>query len=306
MAGRFSFSSPESRYGGPPWFRVGDLDITTTVLVAAACVLSMFVWAADPDLLSPLLLEPSEIRGGQVWRLATWPLANSPSIWTLITIAIFWYFGRELEGLLGRNRFATFLVILTILPAVIATVADFDLFQSGGISYLELGVFLTFIVEYPQVRFFFGIPGWVIGAVIVGIQILQLLGLREVDSVLFLLIIIATAAMTARAMGLATTLPWIPKLPLPGGAGGSGGSGRSSAPSKRSSGRRKKSKGRSSSGPTVVDGPWQGTGSSAPSPDAAAAQAELDALLDKINDGGLDSLSTDEKRRLNELSKRLR
>ncbi len=301
MAGRFSFSSPESRYGGPPWFRVGDVDITTTVLVAGACVLSMFVWAADPDLLSPLLLEPSEIRGGQIWRLATWPLANSPSIWTLITIAIFWYFGRELEGLLGRNRFATFLAILTILPAVVATVADFDLFQSGGISYVELGVFLTFIVEYPQVRFFFGIPGWVIGAVIIGIQILQLLGLREIDSVLFLVIIIATAAMTARAMGLATSLPWIPKLPLPGGAAGSSGSGN---PPKRS-GRRKKQGRRSSSTATVVDGPWQAS-SSAPSPDAAAAQAELDGLLDKISAGGLESLSSDEKRRLNELSKRLR
>ncbi len=299
MAGRFSFSSPESRYGGPPWFRVGDLDITTTVLVAATCVLSMFVWAVDPDLLQPLLLEPSEIRGGEVWRLVTWPLANSPSIWTVITIAIFWYFGRELEGLLGRNRFATFLAILTILPAVVATVADFDLFQSGGISYVELGVFLTFIVEYPQVRFFFGIPGWVIGVVIIGIQVLQLLGLRETDSVLFLFIIIATAAMTARSMGLATSLPWIPKLPLPGTSDGS-----SSRERRRSSGR-SRSKRRGSSGQTVVDGPWQGR-TSAPSPDATAAQAELDALLDKISAGGLDSLSNDEKRRLNELSKRLR
>ena len=42
------------------------------------------------------------------------------------------------------------------------------------------------------------------------------------------------------------------------------------------------------------------------SADAAAAQVELDELLDKISATGLDSLSTDEKRRLNELSKRLR
>lgn len=296
MAGRFSFSSPESRYGGPPWFRVGDVDITTTVLIAATCVLSMFVWAADPDLLAPLLLEPSEIRGGQIWRLVTWPLANAPDIWTLITIAIFWYFGRELEGLLGRNRFATFLAILTVFPAVVATIADFDLFQRGGISYVELGIFLTFIVEYPQVRFFFGIPGWVIGVVIVGIQVLQLLGLRETDSVLFLFVIIATAALVARSMGLASSLPWIPKLPLPGT-----GDRSSSAPKRRS---RPKRGGRSSS-TTVVDGPWQ-TRPATPGPDAVAAQAELDALLDKISAGGLDSLTGDEKRRLNELSKRLR
>jgi hypothetical protein len=302
MAGRFSFSSPESRYGGPPWFRVGELDVTTTVLVAAACVISMFVWALDPGLLAPLLLEPTDVRGGEVWRLLTWPLANTPSIWTIITIAIFWYFGRELEGLMGRNRFATFLVILTVFPAVIATIADFDLYQSGGLSYLELGVFLTFIVEYPQVRFFFGIPGWVIGAVIVGIQLLQLLGLREIDSVLFLIVIILTAAFTARSYGLATQLPWIPKIPLPG----SGPQGSSRSGARRSSSKPKRAKRRGAPpAPTVIDGPWQGT--STPKNDGtAAAQAELDALLDKISAGGLESLSNDEKRRLNELSKRLR
>ncbi len=37
-----------------------------------------------------------------------------------------------------------------------------------------------------------------------------------------------------------------------------------------------------------------------------ADQAELDGLLDKISDQGMDALSGDEKQRLNELSKRLR
>ena len=59
--------------------------------------------------------------------------------------------------------------------------------------------------------------------------------------------------------------------------------------------------------PTVVDGPWSTPSAPAANPqETAAAQAELDALLDKISAGGLDSLSANEKRRLNELSKRLR
>ena len=40
--------------------------------------------------------------------------------------------------------------------------------------------------------------------------------------------------------------------------------------------------------------------------DVAADQAELDSLLDKISESGMDGLSADEKRRLNELSKRMR
>ena len=156
MAGRFSYSSPESRYGGTPWFRVGDIDVGTTVLISVACVLSMFVWAISPEALEPLVLEASKVRTGQLWRLVTWPFANAPSIWTVITIAIFWYFGRELEGLLGRNRFAWFLSILTVVPAIVATALGLNV---AGLDYLQLGVFMVFIAEHPTARFFFNIPG---------------------------------------------------------------------------------------------------------------------------------------------------
>lgn len=295
MAGRFSYSSPESRYGGTPWFKVGDVDVGTAVLVAGACVLSMVVWAVSPDSLEPLFLDASDVRGGQIWRLVTWPFANAPDFWTVITIAIFWYFGRELEGLLGRNRFAWFLGILTIVPAVFATVLDLNV---AGIDYLELGVFIVFIAEHPTARFFFNIPGWVIGAVIVGLQILQLAGTRNGAGLIFLLVLLATAGLAARSFGLATQLPWIPKLPMPGA-----GTGRSSTPKRRRSGGTATS---TRSRQTVVEGPWTAPTPARPSPDAMAAQAELDGLLDKISAGGLDSLTSDEKRRLNDLSKRLR
>jgi hypothetical protein len=55
----------------------------------------------------------------------------------------------------------------------------------------------------------------------------------------------------------------------------------------------------------VVQGSFGGP-PPATSRDLAAAQHELDELLDKISATGLDSLTPDEKRRLNELSKRLR
>ena len=55
-------------------------------------------------------------------------------------------------------------------------------------------------------------------------------------------------------------------------------------------------------GSAVVAGPWAGS-EPAHSP---ADQAELDLLLDKIGAQGMDSLSRNEKARLNELSKKLR
>ncbi|MEO6651880.1 MAG: DUF6576 domain-containing protein [Ilumatobacteraceae bacterium] len=294
MSGRFSYSSPQSRYGGTPWFKVGDIDVGTAVLVAGVCVLSMFVWAIDTAALRPLVLDASAVRSGQLWRLITWPLANQPDFWQVITIAIFWYFGRELEGLLGRNRFAWFLGILTVVPAIVGAIVGLDVF---GLDYLELGIFIVFIAEHPTARFFFNIPGWVIGAVIVVLQFLQLLGDRNGAGLIFLVVLLATAGLAARSFGLATELPWIPKLPMPGA-----GMQRSPKSQTRgSSGRTTKARG----GTSVIEGPWAAP-TAGPSPDAAAAQAELDVLLDKISASGLESLDADEKRRLNELSKRLR
>ena len=83
---------------------------------------------------------------------------------------------------------------------------------------------------------------------------------------------------------------------------GSGSSGRS----------RKKSKPKRSAGPSksggVVQGPWKNAPAPTPPPPppSPADQIELDALLDKIGADGMDSLTGDEKKRLNDLSKRLR
>jgi hypothetical protein len=118
--------------------------------------------------------------------------------------------------------------------------------------------------------------------------------------VLFTAFVILVSLTAARSLGAATG--WeIPHIPLPS----SGGKRRSAGPVRSSKG---KVRGKGRSGHPVVEGPW-----TAPTPtpvsnnkETAAAQAELDDLLDKISASGLDSLTADEKRRLNELSKRLR
>jgi membrane associated rhomboid family serine protease len=298
MAGRFSFSVPERRNAGDPWFRIGTLEVTTTILVVLLSVAGMFIYAADRSLWNELVLWPEDVRNGEVWRIFTWPLANDPDLWTVITLAIFWYFGREIEGLLGRARFAVLLLLLTVIPGLVGTLVDWP---QAGLRPIEMAVFLIFVAEYPYARFFFGIPAWALGAVFLGIELLQLLSDRNQEGILFLLATIATAAITARTMGLASSLTWIPAIPV----------GRSS-----SSGGHKRRPPRKRGGGEVVAGPWPSSRSGParssdlpqppPPPAYTAEQAELDALLDKISEVGMDGLSNDEKRRLNDLSKRMR
>ncbi len=245
---------------------------------------------------------------GQVWRIVTWPQANDLSqgqaIWFVVTLVILWYFGSALERLLGRNRFAIFLILLVVIPGILGALIDLP---QAGLRPIELCVFLVFVAEYPFARFIFNIPAWVFGAVILGIEIIQLLGDRNERGIIFLFTSLAVAAVTARTMGLLRDFPWIPALPI----------GHRPSGARR---RAKRSKGRSSSGGgEVVAGPWTSSTRSGPvratplpqPPSAAAAaaaadQTELDALLDKISAVGMDGLSADEKRRLNELSRRMR
>lgn len=277
MSGRFSLSFPGRRGHDDPWFRVGAVDVNTSLLAALLCTLSMFVWAISPSFLEPLILWPDKVLNGQVWRLFTWPIANAPDIWTLAIIAMLWYFGKELERMVGRMQFAVLLLLLAVVPGIIGALLDIP---QAGIRSVEIAIFCVFAAEYPNVRFFFGVPAWVIAAVIVVIEILQLSGARDSERIILLLVSLATAAIAGRGYGLLAEYAWIPHIPMPN----------SSAKPKTTRSRRQ---GRDFD--RVVAGPWTG-----PSP---ADQHEMDRLLDKMNSVGL---SDAERKRLSELGKRLR
>ena len=68
------------------------------------------------------MLIASEVRSGEVWRVVTWPLANGPSVWVAIGIAIFWYFGSQVEAPVGpRPATCWLLVLITVVPGLVAT-----------------------------------------------------------------------------------------------------------------------------------------------------------------------------------------
>lgn len=275
MAGRFSFSVPGRRGPSDPWFRVGTVDVSTTVFVVALGALSMLIESGPGLQLGKLVLFPDLVRNAEVWRVVTWPLYNPPSIWTVITLAMLWYFGRDLESEMGRRRFLYFILALIVIPGLVATGVDWTLF---GVRWVEIGVFIAFAAEHPNLRFFFGIPAWVIAAVVVGIQMLELLDAGAFDGILVLLSTVAVALLGMKALGLGTELAWLPNI--------NRGSGAGKSKAKRRTARK------AGGNMSVVASPWD--------------QAELDRLLDKMGSGGMSNLSTAEQKRLKELSKRLR
>ena len=282
-----------------PWFRLGEFDVTTTVFLIALGVLSFIIYAVDKTQFPRIDLFTYDIRRGQIWRLFTWPLVNAPNFWSLLTLVFVYIFGRQVEAEMGRFRFAAFIGWITVVPAAIVAVLNLQpVTLSGGdyaaITMIEVGIFVAFAAEFPGARFFFNISARVIAGVLVGIQLLQLIGNRFWSDVWMLLFVVATSLVTMRAYGYASDLTFIPKLSWPFGKSRSGAR---PAPS-RGTPNRKRRRGQPelkivtpAYRPPVVD---------------RGIQDEIDTLLDKIAAQGLDSLTSDERQRLDRASRRLR
>jgi len=288
------------------WFQAGRFEVTTTDILCGLAVVTIFIygilgvedWLRLP-FQSFLVREEFEI-----WRLVSWPVATTPRVWPVLGVVLFWAFGQQLEAIFGRGKFVAWVLTVTLGTGVVMTVlgalsTELDTTNHQyGLNVLFLCGIWVLAATYPNVRWFDVVPLWAVAAVFTLLDVLQYNGDGLTGMVVFELLAIVIALVAGRSLGLATGWP-IPHVPLGDGS-----------PRPRRSTGRKPSPTRSATGRTsgsVVEGPW-----SAPPPpkrnpvDHAATQAELDTLLDKIASDGLDSLSAAEKRRLNELSKRLR
>jgi hypothetical protein len=320
MSGRYAFSMPEPRQRDG-WFRIGTLDMTTTNIVVGLGLLSMVLYAIDLGAFYQGAYFAPFVRDGEVWRVATWPLVNAPSIWVLIGLVFFWWVGHQVEDVLGRKAQAVLLAAMTVLPAVIVTLIDGSrtpnsvsalesTAYAASVSLLSLGLLCVFALDRPNAPFFFGIPAWLIAAVFVAIEALQLIGIRAWSQLLLGALVILIACFGAAQRGMLGDFEWIPRLAfLSGGPVSPYGTPGSAKPkSKRFGKGRGRGKDKSGAtftpggGNTVVTGPWN-VPQGGPTP---LEQAELDVLLDRISAGGIDSLTPHEKERLNALSKRMR
>jgi len=285
VPGRYQFSMPE-RPQRDGWFRIGAIDVTTTAFLVLAGVVSMFWYAIDKASLSKLVFTGYDVRNGDIWRIITWPLVCRPDIFSVITLAFFWFVGHRVEDQIGRKRFTILILAMTIVPASLVTLLHFDPVGVYGLNLLALALLVVFALDNPSATSFFNIPIWVFAAVYVALMMLQYIGDQMYEALVMGIGVILIALGGARQYGMLGDLGFIPRV----------GGGSSSSPKPA---RQKQSRG--SSG-TVVSGPWADP-VAAHSP---ADEAELNGLLDRINDVGIDALSRDEKARLNELSKKLR
>ena len=299
------FASAFRRRPNEGWFRAGNFSLTTVDLICAVAVFTMFVYGIlGAARWSELVFAPWLVRDLEVWRLVTWTTATEPDFWPLLGIVFFWMIGQDVEAMMGRNRFLGWFLTITIAPALIMTflgAVNDTLDRStvaSGLQSVFLAAIWVYAATYPKVRWFEVVPLWAVAGVFTLLNVLRYNGDGLRGMVVLTILVVLVSLTAARSLGAATG--WeIPHIPLP-----ATGSRKPSGPVRSSKG---KVRGKRRDTPKVVEGAWNAPSAPATDPAAtAAAQAELDELLDKISASGLDSLTADEKKRLNDLSKRLR
>lgn len=202
-------------HSGEAWFRIGRLDVTTTLLVVLLGTIGTLVSTFVPTLGQTLLLNPTRVLRGEVWRVVTWPLVDMLSLFTVLSLVLLWYFGRDLEAQIGRRSMVSLFVgmwaALTVISLAVNLLgAAAPLYGLGLIQFLVL---LLWIADNPQRPFFFGIRAWVVGAVLLGLQVLLMLAGGMWPNLIVLVGALLVTAVTARRLGLLTDLTFLPGRP---------------------------------------------------------------------------------------------
>ena len=276
-------------HSGDAWFRLGKLDVTSTVLVVLIGAVGVVASAFAPVLYQVGRFVPAEVLQGQVWRAVTWPFVDGISLWSILTLVLLWYFGRDLENQVGRRPMMSLYVALWAILTAVAFVVGLAMGGGAmaGLDSIQFVVLLLWIAENPRRPFFFGIPAWGVGAVLVALQVLSYIAIRDLAGLASLVVTFFVAAVVARRFGLLSDLSWLPGR-------------RGSAPRIRQGGGVRAPQAAAPRTPRAARAEQK----------AAARQASdherMDALLEKISEQGIHSLTPAERKELEALRERRR
>ena len=131
-----------------------------SMYIIGGYIIGYILYFLAPDVLyNYLSLEPYYIMRGQVWRLVTWVLIppESPDIFTIIMLILYYQLGTELERAWGSFRFNVYIFLGIISTLVGAFILYFVLGGNGvfGSSlfstyYINMSIFLAFTACYPE------------------------------------------------------------------------------------------------------------------------------------------------------------
>lgn len=129
------------------------LIIHIVAFVVAAFAISYFGLGTIYNCLS---LRTQDVWHGEVWRLFSYisfdpAFFSQRSLWFLINMVLFYFFGREVEQLVGRKNFFKLYAGLVLIPAILLSLLGLVVLFSSFLNCCDLffGFFIAFATIYP-------------------------------------------------------------------------------------------------------------------------------------------------------------
>jgi hypothetical protein len=289
---------PESKDHLPlTWWN--KLPVYLAAVLAAAGLVSMILtsllMAVEPEWATKIIFTYNGlVHDYQIWSVVTYVLFNPPSIWLVVGTFLLWSFGQEVEKHLGRRAFVRLSVLLLLTPPVLITLIGlFSPFPwpAMGIQDFELGVFLAFVTLYPRAQLsviITTVPAWLMAVVIVGVRALQYLSGRLWGGMIVLAgIVLVAYAFIAYQQGRWTLRTLASKIRP-----------------KKLAGSSRSSRGSRDTELTVLP-PYREDREETERGHRSEAE-KVDAILEKISQKGMQSLTAAERKLLEKASDRLK
>jgi len=163
--------------------------------VATAILCAVLVALGQDSLLSHFYFSSEAVKGHyEVWQFASYPFFHFPSIWFVIEMVFFFWFGRQVELFIGRRDFLFLYAFLLFLPpCVLMALGAFTPTSLAGSGILHFSIFLAFACLYPNAELFFTIKAKWVAGVLLAIYELQCLAYHNWNE----LLVITLSALTA-------------------------------------------------------------------------------------------------------------
>lgn len=214
---------PESKDHLPlTWWKGNPIYLSAFIALAAvASMILTSIWmAVDERSLNTLIFSYESWSQLHLWAPVTYLLVNPPDLFFVLSCYFFYRFGEAVERHLGRKIFVKLFVILWAVSPLLVTMAGWVGFMTAsmGITALFLGVFVAFATLYPRVELsmiFFTVQVWIFAAIIVGVNVLQLIAARHWGGLFLLAGQIITAILYIRYEQGALQMPAMPAFKSP-------------------------------------------------------------------------------------------
>jgi len=270
-------------YSSRPLFYIGrvPMDLTLTLIAAhiiTALLYMILIGSGRGEYIERFIFSLEGISSrGWIWVFVTYVFVHEVSLWFAVEMLVFYWFGRPIEQFLGTRGFAWFYGTLVLFPALVMFFlsAWFPGFTLAGLNPIHFVVLVGFAMIQPNALLLFGIKVKWFAIVIMLVYLIEYLAARQWDELTFFIVSLGAAFFLLHrraAQGPRVITAWLSD--------------------------------KTGLGATRMRARSQEKRAIRTRETAERKEQEVDAILDKISEEGLNSLTEREREILRKVGKR--